>query len=391
MDYATHTIRAAAPAPQHKAKAAAQKRRAFPALPRGQERCRRNSVRPLAVCPAGDAAYGFLKTRFLPHFTGQGIVAAPSEIGQFYTSLDLLCDHYGIRPTPTQNLPQPYGQHLALYEAQRLLRQRLDYDIAIAVETDGQGKQVLCTTESYNTRNVLYYIPVIPLYQLLQGRRTKKAAQLLLCTACYLYHKAGIPYFGDEDTYLYWNYDRVSEWVLENPDDWESDDYNTYASQINTAHHIGEVMLRRIWNTIHLERFEGLVLGFVPQDPFGRECLAISKAVLRLWRDYPQANLYQHADEDCLPDPEEGYDDNDCVTMEKYISFCAATKGWLYDSIEQGINSDFGECGSIQEPVLRRCFDGRAQEKDSLDYECRLFALLDDVCYLLNNHDHDKR
>jgi len=88
-----------------------------------------------------------------------------------------------------------------------------------------------------------------------------------------------------------------------------------------------------------------------------------------------------------LPDPEEGYEDNDCVTMDKYVGFCATTSGGLYDSLEQAINGEFGECTALQEPVLHRCFDGRVQENDSLDYECRLFGILDDVCYLLNNPD----
>jgi hypothetical protein len=40
----------------------------------------------------------------------------------------------------------------------------------------------------------------------------------------------------------------------------------------------------------------------------------------------------------------------------------------------------------MQEPVLCRSFDGRCQKGYSLDFENRLFPLLDELCYLLNNY-----
>lgn len=389
MDYATHCIGAATPAPKPKAKAAPQKRSAVPTIPLAKERHRRGAVRPPAVCPSVPAAYGFLKTRFLPHFTGQHLADKTTEKQTFYRSFELLCNHYGITPIPTQPLAYPYGQEVALYEAQRLLSDKCPQHTAIAFEEDETAEPMLNVTESYPTNSTLYYIPTLPLHQLLQDRSRRQEAQLLLCTFAYLFHVVGIPYYRDQDSYLYWNYDRISQWVLDDPDEWETKDYNCYASQINTASHIGEVMLRRLWNPIHLNAFEKRILGFAPKDSFGKQCHAIAQKAYRLFQDYPNAHLYSHADSDCLPDPEDGYDDNDCITMEKYIGFVASTKGWLYNNLEQGINSEFGECSCIQEPVLKRCFDGRAQHKDSLDFECRLFPLINDLCYLLNTTDYD--
>jgi hypothetical protein len=389
MDYANDTVRAAKPAQNPQAKAAAPKRRAVPAIAKAKEGHRRGAVGFPAIRPALPAAYGFLKTRFLPHFTGQLPAGNEAEKAAFYTSLGELCSHYGICPADTQALAYPYGRSVALHEAQRLVQDNYPQHIAIALEEDARGVPVLNATESYNTQNTLYYIPVIPLHYLLQDRSRKKAAQLLLCTFAYLYHSVGVPYYRDEESYLYWNYDMVSQWVLDDPDGWETDNYNGYVSEINAASHIGEVMLRRLWNPILLNNFEKWASGFVPTDSFGKDCLTIVKKALRLWQDYPEAHLYRHADPDCLPDPEEGYDDNDCITMEKYIGFVADTKGWLYDSLEQGINSEFGECSSIQEPVLKRFFDGRMQDDESLDFECRLFPLINDLCYILNNAYYD--
>lgn len=72
--------------------------------------------------------------------------------------------------------------------------------------------------------------------------------------------------------------------------------------------------------------------------------------------------------------------------MEKYISFISATKGWLYESIEESINNEFNEYGSMDEPMILQRFDGNEIQGNSLDFETRLFALLDDLCALLYNY-----
>lgn len=220
--------------------------------------------------------------------------------------MDLLCSHYGIAPVDIRSLAYPYGRAVALHEVRRLLKGRFRYGIDVMWEADTDGLFALHATEYCNTRNTLYYIPVVPLHCLLQERRKKRAAQLLLYTVCYLYHKAGIPYYRDEGTYLYWNYEMVSDWVRDDPDGWEIDNYNGYVSEINTAVCIGDTMHRRIWNTKNLERFGQAVSGFEPCDNFAKECLAIAKATLTLWQDYPKAHLYRHADESCCPTPRRG-------------------------------------------------------------------------------------
>lgn len=389
MSHATTAIRAASPAPKPTAKTAAQKRRAVPALARAQEGHRRSAYRPPAICPAGAAAYGFLKTRFLPHHTGQAVSGcAANEKEGFYRSFALLCSHYGICPVDTKGFAYPYGREVALFEAARLLRDKHPQHITIEPK-ENDGEFILNVREHFDTQNTLFYIPVAPLYFLMRDNKRKKAARLLLCVFSYLYRVAGVPCHTDDGSYLYWNYDMLTQWVMEDPQGWEDEkEYYSYVREINNALHIGEVTLRRLSNAIHLERFGEWVCNFTPNDAFGQDCHRLAQKFHSLWQDYPQGHIYSHADPDCLPDPEEGYDDNDCITMEKYISFVAATDGWLYNNLEQSVNNEFGECISIQEPVLKRCFDGQPQHTDSLDYECRLFPLINELCYLLNNCDY---
>jgi len=390
MNYAKVNSGAVTAAPKQKAKATAQKRRRVPPEFAAQERQRSRTCRPPAICPAGAAAYGFLKTRFLPHYTGQPIMGSEKEKGDFYRSLGLLCSHYGINPVDTTGYAYPYGREVALYNSARLLKDKHPQHIDMELQQD-DGIFSLHATEYYYTGNTLFYIPVLPVHYMMQDKKHRKVARLLLCIFSYLYHTAGVPYYT-EDSYLYWHYEMVSEWLTNDPDDWEQETYYNYMSQSRAALHYGETMRRRIKNTVHFDHFREWVDAFTPDDTFGRECLNLAQRFYALWQEYPQSSIYTHADESCLPDLEiEDFDDGECITMEKYIGFVASTDGWLYENVEQSVNGYFNESLSKQEPVLKRYFDGRAQDTDTLGFECRLFPLINELCYLLNNYDYDTK
>lgn len=386
MEYATSSNGAVTAAPKQKAKAAAQKRRRIPDKPSAQERHVRSPCRPPEVSPAGAAAYGFLKTRFLPHYTGQAVAGGNGK-ASFYHSFALLCNHYGIYPVDTKGYAYPYGREVALHEAGRLLNQKYPQHIEMEVLEDN-GNFIVQAIETCYTGNTLFYIPVLPVYNMMQDKKHRKAARLLLCIFSYLYHIANISYYT-EDSFLYWQYEMVSEWVTGDPDDWEKKDYYDYVSQLRAALNYGETMLRRLSNTVHLDHFGEWLADFKSNDPFDTECHRISQKFYILWQDYPETSIYHHADTGCLPDFEDdGYDDYECITMEKYIGFVAGTDGWLYENVQQSVNAYFNESVSKQEPVLKRCFDGQPQDTDTLDFECRLFPLVNELCYLLNNYDY---
>lgn len=388
MSHATPIIRAAATTQKPTAKTASQKRRAVPALTIAQERQRSRACRPPAISPCGAAAYGFLKTRILPHYAGQAAAGSPQEKEGFYQSFARLCSHYAIAPADTQHFAYPYGRKVALHEAARLLRSQYPQRISIAFEEEG-GDFSLNACERFDTSNTLFFIPVLPLHYLMQDKKRRNAAQLLLCIFAYLYRKAGVPYYTENDSYLCWNYDRIAEWVSYEPDDWEKEEYTMFMTEIRQALHYGEVMRRRLWSSVPLDRFAEWLGSFTPGDAFGRDCQCLAQKFYDLWQHFPTAGLYDHADSSCFPDPDspdyDDYTDYDCITMEKYISFVATTEGWLYQRVEEAVNTDFNECNAMQEPVLTRCFDGREQSADTLDYECRLFPLINELCYLLNN------
>jgi len=389
MDYAKINSGAVTAAPKQKAKAAPQKHSRVPDGLAAQERHRRSTCRPPDLSPCGAAAYGFLKIRFLPHYTGQAIAGGNEKAG-FYRSFKLLRDHYNIKPVDTTGFGYPYGREVALYEASRLLNQKYPQHIGLEV-LEHNGSFAVEATETCYTGNTLFYIPVLPLHYMMQDKKHRKGAQLLLCVFSYLFHTVNIPYYT-EDSFLYWQYEMVSEWVTNDPDDWEQKDYYDYVSQLRAAQHYGETMLRRIWNTIHFDNFGQWLKSFQPYDDFDKECQSIAQKFYQLWQDYPDTSIYRHADTNCLSDHEsDDFDDYECITMEKYVGFVAATDGWLYENVQQSVNAYFNESLSKQEPILKRFFDGQPQDNDTLDFECRLFPLLNELCYLLNNYDYDTK
>ena len=66
--------------------------------------------------------------------------------------------------------------------------------------------------------------------------------------------------------------------------------------------------------------------------------------------------------------------------------FIADTNGWLYESLSDSINNEFNEYGGVQEPTIRKSFDGSNIAESNLGFENRLFALLDDLCTLLYDY-----
>lgn len=387
MDYATANRRAAAPAQKQKAAAAPPKPRAVPARDAAQAGCRRSAAGQAPYRTAGHAAHAFLKCRFLPHHDGQDKAADPQQEADFFASLALLSDHYGIAPTDCRSLGYPYSRAVALWEVRRRLKTACEPSVEIRTKAK-KGRLYLSAKETYCTGNTLYYIPVVPLHRLMRCRRTRKGAQLLLGVCAYLYHEAGVPYYRDEESYLFWEYGMIAEWVEDDPGGWEQEHYWQNRSQLHEAYHIGDVMHRRLCNGVNLESLGQRAAAFAPMDSFGCECLALAREALQLREDFKGAHLYRNADTKVLPDPE-GYDGEDCITMDKYISFCADTKGWLYQTLSERVNNEFGECTAIQEPVLRRRFDGRRQDSKSLDFECRLFRLIEGLCSLLNQSDYE--
>lgn len=371
-----------------KAKTASRTARRVYALDAETQRRRRGAERQTMVGPCGDASDGFLKVSFLPVLQQTKAVQAGGESAKmqndFYISLERLSEHYGIMPMPTRHFDYPYNMALALWDVQEKLKKTVgNFSELHAVQNS--GKTYLLSEEKYSTGTTLYYIPISPVYHMLRDPKYRKNGHLLLSVCSYLYHSAGIPYYREQGSYLYWLYQMHREWTEQDEDREQNE---RYVREFDKAEFIGDSIQQKVFNLINLNVFENRLSAFISHDDFDNECLEVAKKAFALFDDYPNESIFRNAP----THDEQGDEDteSESIGMEKYISFISHTKGWLYESIEESINSEFNEYGSMDEPTIIKCFDGKELTGNSLDFESRLFALLDDLCALLYNCKQNK-
>lgn len=335
------------------------------------------------IRPDLHAADGFLKGRFLPKlFPSNKEVPYPGKAAErsFYKNRDLLCQFYGIIPMETRLYKYPYNIALALWDIQQKLEDSKQEKIDVSVQEGQKGWYLVCD-EIYHTGRFLYYIPVLPLYRLLRDRQRKQQGQLLLCVFAYLYHIAGIPYYRDESAYLYWIYDMLMEWMIENSGEWEAEDFHIQIRQCDRAALIGDLMEKKINNNILLEHFESRLKRFVVHTEKDRACYNIARKAFTLYRAYPETTIFEHALWEAQDREEEA------ALMCKYISFVDDTRSnWLFTNLSQCVNDDLDQCMDVEEPTITRVFNHTLpDQKDDLGFECQIFPMIDDLCKFLNN------
>ncbi|MFH6936337.1 hypothetical protein [Flavobacterium sp. FlaQc-30] len=343
-------------------------------------RCAGNKKQPEPLCSARPFADGFLRHSFLPLFEKGKKIPDQSQVeNDFFSSLTLLTRLYAFEVLDTASKSYPYNILLSHSDAQKHLSS-LRRDIELSIIQDDDGIVKLATKDMYNTCNTLYFIPVLPLYRLLQSSKQKPTAELLLSVFSYLYHIAEIPYYREDRSCLYYHYECVEEWLIDELEDKDCEDGNSMVSELNTASYYGDVMLRKMYNLYHLNVFKKRIDSYKFNNTFEKNCLNVTKQALALMLEYPEGTIFQSTSNQEF-ESEEGL-----IRAEQYISFIADTDAALYENIARVINDEFNECSEIEEPILLQIYDAQNElTPKALDFEYRIFPLLNDLCTLLNN------
>jgi hypothetical protein len=386
MNYATTYPIGNSTSPRRKtAKETAPTANRFRPMDKSAKGCRRNQKRPKEVRSSDHAPNGFLKTTFLPRLKVEQSVQADKKTKKierdFYKSLSRLAEHYKISPLSTQDFEYPYNIALSISDIQQKLKNSVANWDSIQLVQEGTNT-FLVSEERYNTSSDLYYIPVTPLFLMLKDKHKKKSAHLLLSVCSYLYHHADIPYYRQEDTYLNWQYEIIADWIEQDEENEETIDTIETKNEIRQAQWIGDHMEQKLFNLKNLEVFKHRLHQFQSKDDFEKECFEVATKAHELYELYPEERFFRNAK--ATHWEHEDHDNDNILTIEKYISFYADRKGWLASSLFEMVNNEFGEYGDIEEPVIKKCFDGKPLGKNSLDFEDRLFTILNDLIYLLN-------
>ncbi|WP_404984789.1 hypothetical protein ACI513_15120 [Chryseobacterium sp. M5] len=326
-----------------------------------------------------NATNGILKCTFLPKLkTAPSVQACQKTERDFYKSLSKLAKHYRIEPMQTNSFKFPYNITLAMWDMENKVKRTNSNWDGFRLVKDSR-KTYFIGEERYNTGTTLYYIPVVPLFKMLKDPKRKKTAQLLLSVCSYLYHIAQIPYYRQEESYLYWLYEMMTDWVEQ---DEETAETETNKRELRNAEYIGDKIEKKLFNRINLKVFEQRLNRFKIADAFDNGCWQVACNAFDLFTEYPNASIFRNAPIS-EEDPYNDDDENEIIGMEKYISFIADTKGWLYESLSDTINNEFNEYGAMEEPTISKRFDGSEIPTANLDFENRLFGLLNDLSGIL--------
>jgi hypothetical protein len=242
-----------------------------------------------------------------------------------------------------------------------------------------KGKIYFTSEERYNTKETLYYIPILPLYRLTKNPKRKQSVQLLQSACSYLHHIAEIPYYRNKDSYLFWMYEMVSEWLTS---DEENEEIYSCLSEIKQAEQIGDFMEKKLYNRHNLSLFKERLNNFKGKDTFDNDCFVLAKKIFSLYQQYPDTSIFRHT-------PTNGnaneYEEESIISMNKIVSFCADNNGYVFQTLLETINTEFQEYSEMEEPIVIKKFDGRTIVNNNLYFENRLFPLIEELIYILNN------
>lgn len=351
-----------------------------------------NSERPTEISSDKSITNGFLKCTFLPKLkenNAQKLASDEQNLTQiqrkntklesdFYQSFSQMAVHYRLNTMKTRHLGYPYNIALALDDIQKQLKNKVrDWEEIRLIEE--KGKTYFVSEERYNTGAILYYIPIVPLYQLSKNPKRKQAVQLLQSVYSYLYHIARVPYYRKQDSYLFWMYEMITEWITS---DYENEEMPSYLTEIKQLEQIGDFMEQKIYNQNNLTRFKDHLKSFKAKDSFDNDCFMLARKIFSLYQQYPNATIYQNLQSNTET---EEYESDTIISMAKYVSFCAEAKGLLFQTLFEAVNSDLQEYATMEEPRVIKKFDGRNITNNNLDFENRLFPLIEELIYILNN------
>lgn len=346
---------------------------------------RRNSERQTEVRTDKPTTNGFLKCRFLPKQEEIQIIQDYKEVENmerdFYRSLSKMSKQYGVEPIKTKNFDFPYNIALAIWDIETKMKRNNENWAQFKLIRHNQEIH-FASEERFYMGTTLYFIPIAPLFQMLHDKKRQKNAQLLLSVFSYLYHIADVPYYRQESSYLYWIYEMHEEWMEQ--EDEAEENLQDYRREFEISKNIGDKMEQKLLNTKNLDFFEQRLGCFKVRNEFDQDCKRVAYEAFALYLKYPKTTIFQNKPSS-EEDPYNDDDSNKTIGMEKYISFVANTKGCLYRNIEDSLNSEFNEYGSIEEPTIYTPIRGTTIPKADFDFENRFFTLIEDLHKVLTD------
>lgn len=324
-------------------------------------------------------ANGFLNHCFRP-FWGINIPSWKQAEQEFFNSISNICSLYGWPLPEITGIAFPQNVTGAYHQIkERLIEQKMD----CIIFRDNKRKACLATVKGYDTGYTLYYIPVRPLWLLLQNKEQEELSRIILLLFRYLYHIAGVPYYREE-SYLYNQYETLTDWLENDLDGDEEEQYREHqVQQMKLLKDAGDELFPLIAKSFKVTELNQAIKEYEQNKQQDINATKLAEDFLNLYNDYPSRSLHSSMQKQLLHP-----DQSDYIYLEQYLSFFWSSNDCFYDTLMDMINSELQEMGFQEEPVSIQYFD-QPQEKEihNFEFEQRFFQLADRLSELLNQYD----
>lgn len=297
----------------------------------------------------------------------------------FFRSAKNLCNLYGLK-IEKPVAPFPFNITIAL---EQLKNETcfISNDIEIMVLQDIQHLATLATVKVFDTRSTLYYIPLAPMWAMMQKKENRKSVNLLTSVMAYLSQVVEIAHFAENFSYLAGQYEMIMEWATDYGEDIDISEKEHFAKHYHMINEAGLCMLMLFSDSKHLKFLKSRVKNYRPANPLEKRLRGIAKMAFELYRDYPCRSIMENMTEFSADEYDEGV-----VLPEQYLHFYWSAGDCFADQIIENVNAELNECAKMQEPQSMQLFD-QPQKNEMLghDFEERLFALLNQLIDYLND------
>jgi len=346
-----------------------------------------NKKRRANKCTTTTSGNGFLNHSFSPLVKGYAkeIQQASRVAESIFSAARNLCDLYGIKQLDDEHLIYPPNVAKLVEDLQQQIA-AIDNDANVLVISSEDRLPTLAVSKSFDTKTTLYYLPVEPLYLLMQQEERKPTAQLLLLVLCYFYQVGGIPYFGEKSSYLYCVYEMIYDWYSDEEICEDQTEYLYIIDHIQLVERESCKLLKELSDKHQLALLNDRLSQFSPKTKADENLKAIAIRVSALMEQFPVRSIM-----DSVADDLNGIDTEGRISADHYLSFIWSGEDCLYDQLMETVNCELQEYNEIDEPMSIQLFDKpQNQISHDLSFEQEFFDLLNELSDNLYDFAHEK-
>jgi len=351
----------------------------------------RNATKSPSECPPESVADAFLSQPIEPLLSldkHNRFANAKETEADFFASLGHLETLYNFRVEDSiRRNPFPQNVALAFLEAKRVIKSHhaeMQLDIYDLTTNGGKSSACLVTYFEYDKPSSdSYWLAVFPLAARRGRKEEEPRANLLRSIMSYLDEVAGVPWYNDGDSFIYYQHDYFSEeWDQYEAGSEEEAEAKLRIDQVKEARQRGNKT--RKWWQGQFRHILRRIEQFVSQSELDDKLMEIAQAIVKLSQSYPGRSIYQsYGDTELLRKEDDDY----MIELWHYLTFNWDNEDYISEMAFNSLNEEWGNTGSHANPTKAQYFyepQARIEIDNDFSYEAAFFDLVDDLSIYLN-------